>query len=366
MVVLLTLAGALASVGLVAAEAVATTSNYPEIWGFGSKATGGRGASPKSTYTVTNYNEFKKALDNNGKPHSPKIIYINGAISGNYLPNGQLATEEYYAKGTPYTWANYLDSFNQTLLAQLNASSVPADKARLQTLLLQESARYNSSLVQAAQISVKVGNNTSILGYPKRKKGATARLEDIAVAVNQTNNVIMQDFEVWSPIDLFPEWDSADGSTGNWNSRYDAIGVVTSTNVWFDHLTISDGKHPDSEAPIVFGKVVQRHDGAIDIVEGADLITVSNSLIYNHDKSHLVGNNDANNLGPGDIGRLRVSFYYNAWISSLQRSPRLRFGKAHVFNNYYSASLDDPNEKLQYFLGMGIDSTSFISSRVTS
>lgn len=165
---------------------------------------------------------------------------VDGAITGNYLPNGQVATEEYYANGTVYTWANYLDSFNQTLLAQLNASSVPADKARLQTLLLQESARYNASLVQDAQISVKVGNNTSILGKPGRKKGI-ARLEDMAIAVNQTNNVIMQDFEVWSPIDLFPEWDPTDGSTGNWNSRYDAIGVVTSTNVWFDHLTISDG-----------------------------------------------------------------------------------------------------------------------------
>ncbi|QRV84992.1 pectate lyase [Ceratobasidium sp. AG-Ba] len=325
MVVLRALAGAFVGAGIAAA------AQDPEIWGFGAKTTGGRGA-------------------------RPRIIYIDGAISGNYLPNGQIATEQDYAKGTVYSWANYLDSFNQTLIAQLNASTIPADKTRLQTLLLQESARYNSSLVQAAQISVKIGNNTSILGKPKRKNGI-ARLEDMAIAVNQTNNVIMQDFEVWSPIDLFPEWDPTDGSTGNWNSRYDAIGVVTSTNVWFDHLTISDGLHPDTEAPTIFGKKVQRHDGAIDITEGADLITMSNCLVYNHDKSHLVGNNDANNLGPGDIGRLRVSFYANAWLSSLQRSPRLRFGKAHVFNNYYNASLDDPNEKLQYFLGMGIESS---------
>lgn len=164
----------------------------------------------------------------------------DGVITGNYLPNGQIATEQYYANGTVYNWANYLDSFNQTLIAQLNSSSSPADKTRLQTLLLQESARYNSSLVQAAQISLKVGNNTSLLGKPKRKN-TPARLEDIAIAINKTNNVIFQDFEVYAPIDLFPEWDPTDGSTGNWNSRYDAIGVVTSTNVWFDHLTISDG-----------------------------------------------------------------------------------------------------------------------------
>ncbi|CAE6364114.1 pectate lyase/Amb allergen [Rhizoctonia solani AG-1 IB] len=343
-------AGALTGIGLVSA------AKDPEIWGFGTKTTGGRGAPPSSTYTVKNFNEFKTALNNKGKPHAPKVIYIDGVISGNYLPNGQVATEQYYSNGTVYSWQNYLDSFNQTLLDQLKASSNPADQARLQVLQLQEPARYNSSLVQTAQISVKIGNNTSILGNPKRKK-RVARLEDMAIAVNQTNNVIMQDFEVYSPIDLFPEWDPSDGSTGNWNSRYDAIGVVTSTNLWFDHLTISDGLHPDTEAPTIFGKKVQRHDGAIDITEGADLITMSHCLVYNHDKSHLVGNNDANNLGPGDIGRLRVSFHANAWLNSLQRSPRLRFGKAHVFNNYYKASLLDPEEKLQYFLGMGIESS---------
>lgn len=75
------------------------------------------------------------------------------------------------------------------------------------------------------------------------------------------------------------------------------------------------------------------------------------------DKPNLIYFSDNNNLGPGDIGRLRVSFHSNVWLGSLQRSPRLRFGQAHVFNNYYNASLDDPEEKLQYFLGMGIEST---------
>ncbi|KAB5592957.1 Pectate lyase/Amb allergen [Ceratobasidium theobromae] len=338
------LTGALFGAGL------ASASQDPEIWGFeslfpGNNATGGRGAPSSSIYTVTNFSDFKTAINNKGKPHEPKIIYINGTISGNYLANGQVTTEAHYANGTVYTWANYIDSFNQTLIDLLTASTNPADKARLNTLKLQEPARHNSSLVQAAQITIKVGNNTSIIGHPKRKSGV-ARLEDIALLIKRTNNVIVQDLEIYTPIDLFPEWDPKDGSAGNWNSQYDAIGVITSTNVWFDHLTISDGRHPDSEAPIIFGKKVQRHDGAIDIAEGSDLVTMSHCLIHNHDKTHLVGNSDAN--GPDDIGRLRVSFYANAWVSSIQRSPRLRFGKAHLFNNYYNASLNDEKEKLQY------------------
>jgi hypothetical protein len=80
-------AGALTGIGLVSA------AKDPEIWGFGklgmymrriciltmhpgTKTTGGRGAPPSSTYTVKNFNEFKTALNNKGKPHAPKVIYI--------------------------------------------------------------------------------------------------------------------------------------------------------------------------------------------------------------------------------------------------------------------------------------------------
>ncbi|KAG8938880.1 hypothetical protein FRC03_006829, partial [Tulasnella sp. 419] len=101
---------------------------------------------------------------------------------------------------------------------------------------------------------------------------------------------------------------------------------------------------------------LQRHDGAIDITEGSDLITVSFNHVYNHDKTHLVGNNDLNNLGPGDIGKLRVTFYGNHWVNTKERSPRLRFGINHVYNNYYEGTLAAPNT-LVYYFGMGINST---------
>jgi len=45
-------------------------------WGFGTGTTGGSGAKLSSIYTVKDYNQFKTALDNKGKPDSPKIIYL--------------------------------------------------------------------------------------------------------------------------------------------------------------------------------------------------------------------------------------------------------------------------------------------------
>lgn len=48
----------------------------PDVYGFGAKATGGKGAKSSSTFVVKNFEEFKTALNNKGKPHASKLIYI--------------------------------------------------------------------------------------------------------------------------------------------------------------------------------------------------------------------------------------------------------------------------------------------------
>lgn len=174
-------------------------------------------------------------------------------------------------------------------------------------------------------------------------------------AYKKLTKIPNRNLEVYSPIDLFPEWDPADGATGNWNSKFDTFGLVTATNIWIDHCTFSDGAYPDTAEPVVFGKRVMRHDGLIDITEGSDNVTVSFNVFKDHDKTNLVGNNDAGNLGPGDVGKLRVTFYGNHWLNSMQRSPRVRFGNVHVFNNLYQGN-DAGEQKVTYFIGMGIDS----------
>lgn len=159
--------------------------------------------------------------------------------------------------------------------------------------------------------------------------------------------------EIHSAIDLFPEWDPTDGSTGNWNSKYDTIGVVLADNVLITQCTFSDGAYPDTAEPVVFGKRVMRHDGVIDVVDGSDYVTVSYNKFLEHDKSHLIGNND---VGNRDKGRLHVTFHGNWWVNSLQRAPRARFGQIHLFNNLYQGK-DSGDQKLSYFIGMGINST---------
>ena len=90
------------------------------------------------------------------------------------------------------------------------------------------------------------------------------------------SNVIVRNLEFADAADCFPAWDPTDGATGNWNSlvRPD-LAERRATNVWIDHNTFSDGDNPDSDQPLYFGRPYQVHDGASDIINGSDLVTVS-------------------------------------------------------------------------------------------
>lgn len=179
----------------------------PKIWGFGEHTTGGALALGKSIYTVKNFNELRTALKNGGKPDDPKIIYIgkfpleicqlqfanvsmtDGVLDGDYLADGTLATEAYYARNTQYTWERYLNSFNSTLKAILGNSTDPADAEELKIIEAQETHRQAASKEQEKQIAVRIGNNTSIQSVEKAK---FANIQNAYLAINFTDNVILR------------------------------------------------------------------------------------------------------------------------------------------------------------------------------
>lgn len=98
----------------------------------------------------------------------------------------------------------------------------------------------------------------------------------------------------------------------------DLINVqMFSHHIWVDHCELYNGD-----------------DGALDIKRGSDYITVSWNHFHDHDKTCLLGHDDAN--GAQDAGRLRVTYHHNFFNRSDQRNPRVRFSAlCHVYNNYY-------------------------------
>ena len=101
-------------------------------------------------------------------------------------------------------------------------------------------------------------------------------------------------------------------------------------------------------------------DGACDITDGSDLVTVSWCKFYytssapnpSHTFACLVGASDSQ--GTKDRGHLRITYHHNWWATGVkERMPRVRFGHVHVYNNYYSDLVAGDGS---YCIGVGVES----------
>jgi pectate lyase len=211
----------------------------------------------------------------------------------------------------------------------------PLGKSKKDPFGGQENARAASAAAQAARVRIRVPPNTTLYGM-----GADATLVgawlDIAGSEsrggNEPVNVIIRNLAFVDTADCFPEWSPSDGATGNWNSAYDSISIRHATHVWIDHNRFADQRTRDDTQPTYFAHRYQVHDGLLDITDESDLVTVSWNQFAVHDKAMLIGNSDS---AVEDRGKLRVTLHHNLFDNVGQRTPRVRYGKVHVYDNFY-------------------------------
>ncbi len=118
---------------------------------------------------------------------------------------------------------------------------------------------------------------------------------------------------------------------------------MNAERVWIDHNTFTDEPRIDKLFPPVFDypfdeatQKVQHHDGQVDVTLLSTKVTISNNVFKLHDKTNLLGGSDRAGLIPGyGPGVIDVTFHGNYYNNIVQRSPRVRFGRVHVYNNYY-------------------------------
>jgi pectate lyase len=317
-------------------------------WGAsGAGTTGGSLATPDQVYTVRTRAELIAALNNgvstptspSNPSNVPKIIYVDGTIDFNVDDNNQpLVCEDYYRDG--YTLEAFVATYDPAVWGRVNPTG-PL-----------ETARIASQAAQQARVRIRPGSNTTIVGIDKRAtlRGVWLDLRGTANVANSRSNIIIRNLTLEDSFDCFPQWAPTDGALGSWNSLYDLISLRDTNNVWIDHVTFRDKATLDKNAPQIFGVLYQVHDGLLDITNASDLVTVSWNRFLNHDKVSLVGSSDS---AAADRGKLRVTFHHNLYDGVGQRSPRIRFGQVHIYNNYYKI------ERLptyQYSWGAGIES----------
>jgi len=298
--------------------------------------TGGAAADAEHVYVVSTWQEFRDALggDSARGDTTPRIIYIEGEINANTDAQGNVLTCEDYAQGTGYSLEAYLAAYDPAVWGTEEEPAGPLEDAR-------DAAADN----QAAQIRQYVGSNVTIVGLDD-----DARFVGANLVVRDSDNVIIRNIEFSDAYDCFPQWDPTDGDTGNWNSAYDNLWIAASTHVWVDHNTFNDGDHPADSLPTYFGRKFEVHDGLLDITNGADLVTVSYNVFENHDKVMLIGSTNNPRL---DRGKLRVTLHHNLFEDMGQRTPRVRFGQVHIYNNCY---VEPSAEGYSYSWGVGVES----------
>jgi pectate lyase len=303
---------------------------------LGPGTTGGSAAEAADVYDVTNRTELLAAFDAAGE--RPKIVRVHGRIDANTAPDGSPLSCDDYAAGTGYSLEQYLEAYDP---ATWGRDRDPAGA--------QEEARRAAATNQARTIRWDIPSNTTIVGA-----GADSEIRGAALRINGADNVILRNLTFSDSSDCFPAWDPGDGSTGAWNSEYDLLQVINgATHVWIDHSEFTDAPNLDSEQPSYFGTPYQVHDGAVDVTNGSDLVTVSYNRFTEHDKLMLIGSTDSTNRG--DPGRLRVTVHHNVFEDVGQRAPRVRYGQVDVYNNHYVVP-EDGSVPYVYSLGAGIES----------
>jgi len=118
----------------------------------------------------------------------------------------------------------------------------------------------------------------------------------------------------------------------------EAIRVDRAHHVWLDHCELFDAGG----------------DGALDVVNGSDLLTVSWTKFHftsnTPDPAHRFACRIGDHNQPADVslaqdaGHLNVTLHHDWWADDVrQRAPRARYGSVHVFNSYYSLGAQ-PND----------------------
>jgi pectate lyase len=199
---------------------------------------------------------------------------------------------------------------------------------------------------------VKLGSNKTVVGVC----GAEVHGH---VEISGSSNVILRNLTIVGygvgDCSLDPSYDATLGCS----SGADAISVWKNAHhIWIDHCDISDGT-----------------DGNLDITLGSNYVTVSWTKFHysprtdntgsdstgasGHRFSNLVGGTDTPPSTYDDASTLNVTWHHDWWADNVvERQPRVRFGKNHVFNSLFTST------SAKYCVRAGIDAHLLVESNV--
>ncbi|ATO13335.1 pectate lyase [Micromonospora sp. WMMA2032] len=154
-------------------------------------------------------------------------------------------------------------------------------------------------------IELKQISNVTIVGV-----GGGAVFDQLGIHIRDSRNIIIQNVTVRNV-------KKSGSPTSNGG---DAIGMESTVrNVWVDHVTL-EASGGESEG----------YDGLFDMKDDTQYVTLSYSILRNSGRGGLIGSSES------DRSNGFVTFEHNLYENIDSRTPLLRGGVAHMFNNHYT------------------------------
>lgn len=169
----------------------------------------------------------------------------------------------------------------------------------------------NTSQVSGAGCSTAAGvielkgiSNVSIVGV-----GSGATFDQLGIHIRDSSNIIIQNVTV----------KNVKKSGSPTSNGGDAIGMESTVrNVWVDHVTLEAS-----------GGESAGYDGLFDLKNDVENVTLSYAILRNSGRGGLIGSSES------DTGSGNITFHHNLYSNIDSRTPLLRGGVAHIYNNHY-------------------------------
>jgi pectate lyase len=283
------------------------------------------GSTVELSATPAGVSFFKRWMGAGDSPASPYVLTMNGhkTVVGVFRDTTGTAGFVYEPAATAFASVNALGNNGTTGGAGGDTVTVTSGDDLWNLMLLRTDAAHALNLrpltvfvagilspgpvIGATQmLSVKDAYDISIIGV-----GDDATITNFGLNINRAKNVIVRNITFASCPD--------DGIAVEANDS-----ELLGHHVWIDHCTFTDVPPPGYPAG-------STPDGALDVTHTAAYVTISWCKFTKHDKTCLMGHSDSQS---SDIA-MKVTYHHNYFDSTTQRHPRVRFGKAHIYNNYY-------------------------------
>lgn len=249
--------------------------------------------------------------------HKTGFLFLSASDNSNPLTNGKKYTYTVNGQGgsitpppvTPETPVSPINGDTPIGYASVNGSTTGGKGG--QTVTVSTFAALQSAVTSKSPMIIQVSGKITGTGLLRVESNKTilglkgSELVGASLFIYGKSNIIIRNMKI-SMVRTYSN----------------IIIKAGSHHVWVDHCELWSARPADRDY----------YDGLLDVGTGADYVTLSWNKLHDNHKAMLIGFSYDE---PESKGKLHVTVHNNYFYNISERSPNVRYGTVHVYNNYY-------------------------------